>query len=257
MTQVGAGLAERGDRDTSDSTFRASVTSRGARNSREVLMNATVYSEMKPHPTRCAARAEDGTCWSLTGSRARRKTDAGIRHLGLAARQVPPRAGAVKEESHRLLAAKRDCPLSADATPDPAGRQARRRPGPEAALSRRRGEPMVRACRYGCLAAAQGGVPAPDLGANSRPMLDEKLELALLRKSISGSAGPCSPELLSCAHRAIKVGSTGVGVGGHSTLSDHESHRERAHSRRYLKSESWCLRCNCRGSWASARTRYL
>ena len=31
-------------------------------------MYATVYSEMKPHPTRCAARAEDGTCWSLTGS---------------------------------------------------------------------------------------------------------------------------------------------------------------------------------------------
>ena len=39
---------------TSESTFKAKVTSRGARNSREVLMYANVYSEMKPHPTRCA-----------------------------------------------------------------------------------------------------------------------------------------------------------------------------------------------------------
>jgi hypothetical protein len=30
------------------------VTSKGARNSRLVLMYASVYSEMKPHPTRCA-----------------------------------------------------------------------------------------------------------------------------------------------------------------------------------------------------------
>ena len=40
---------------TSEFTFRAKVTSRGARNSRQVLMYARVYSEMKPHPTRCAA----------------------------------------------------------------------------------------------------------------------------------------------------------------------------------------------------------
>ena len=40
---------------TSESTFKAKVTSRGARNSRLVLMYANVYSEMKPHPTRCAA----------------------------------------------------------------------------------------------------------------------------------------------------------------------------------------------------------
>ena len=40
---------------TSELTFNAKVTSRGAMNSREVLMNASVYSEMKPHPTRCAA----------------------------------------------------------------------------------------------------------------------------------------------------------------------------------------------------------
>src|SRR5579862_2691847 len=43
---------------TSESTFKANVTSKGARNSREVLMYATVYSEMKPHPTRCTAGAE-------------------------------------------------------------------------------------------------------------------------------------------------------------------------------------------------------
>ena len=40
---------------TSELTFNAKVTSRGAMNSREVLMYASVYSEMKPHPTRCAA----------------------------------------------------------------------------------------------------------------------------------------------------------------------------------------------------------
>ena len=37
---------------TSEFTFNANVTSTGARNSREVLMYASVYSEMKPHPTR-------------------------------------------------------------------------------------------------------------------------------------------------------------------------------------------------------------
>ena len=40
---------------TSELTFNAKVTSRGAMNTREVLMYASVYSEMKPHPTRCAA----------------------------------------------------------------------------------------------------------------------------------------------------------------------------------------------------------
>src|ERR1700722_4745386 len=43
---------------TSESTFKANVTSRGARNSREVLMYASVYSEMKPHPTRWTEGAE-------------------------------------------------------------------------------------------------------------------------------------------------------------------------------------------------------
>jgi hypothetical protein len=49
---------------------------------------------------------------------------------------------------------------------------------------------------------------------DSDTVLDEKLELALLRKSMSGSAGPCSLELLSGAHRAVKAGSTSIGVGG-------------------------------------------
>jgi hypothetical protein len=40
---------------TSELTFRARVISRGAMNNRLVLMNANVYSEMKPHPTRCTA----------------------------------------------------------------------------------------------------------------------------------------------------------------------------------------------------------
>ena len=37
---------------TSELTFSAKVTSSGARNSRLVLMYASVYSVMKPHPTR-------------------------------------------------------------------------------------------------------------------------------------------------------------------------------------------------------------
>ena len=38
---------------TSELTFNARLTSRGARNSRMVPMYASVYSEMNPHPTRC------------------------------------------------------------------------------------------------------------------------------------------------------------------------------------------------------------
>jgi len=48
----------------------------------------------------------------------------------------------------------------------------------------------------------------------SDTMLGEKLELALFRKSMSGSAGPCSLELLSWGYRAVKAGSTGIEVGG-------------------------------------------
>ena len=40
---------------TSESTFNAKVTSKGAMNNRLVLMYANAYSEIKPQPTRCAA----------------------------------------------------------------------------------------------------------------------------------------------------------------------------------------------------------
>jgi hypothetical protein len=49
---------------TSESTFKAKVTSTGARNSRLVLINANVYSEIKPHPTRCAAGEEGSSAAS-------------------------------------------------------------------------------------------------------------------------------------------------------------------------------------------------
>jgi hypothetical protein len=49
---------------TSESTFNARVTSRGAMNTRDVLMYASVYSEMKPHPTRCAAGASGSSAAS-------------------------------------------------------------------------------------------------------------------------------------------------------------------------------------------------
>jgi hypothetical protein len=65
----------------------------------------------------------------------------------------------------------------------------------------------------------------------SNTMLDEKLELALLRISMSDSAGQCSPEFLSCGRKAVTAGSTGIGVGVDSTLSDHGSHGGREHSR--------------------------
>ena len=42
-----------------------------------------------------------------------------------------------------------------------------------------------------------------------------------------------------------------------STLSDHESYGERAHSRRYLEPIFGCLRRNRRGVFAAAVTRYL
>lgn len=40
---------------TSEFILSARLTSRGARKTREVLMNASAYNEMKPHPTRRAA----------------------------------------------------------------------------------------------------------------------------------------------------------------------------------------------------------
>ena len=49
---------------TSELTFKARVTSSGARNTRLVPMNANAYSEMKPHPTRCAAGSSGTTAVS-------------------------------------------------------------------------------------------------------------------------------------------------------------------------------------------------
>jgi hypothetical protein len=69
---------------------------------------------------------------------------------------------------------------------------------------------------------------------DSDTMLDEKLELALLRKSMSSSAGSCSPGLLPWGRRADKAGSTTLRPTVDNTLSDHGSHGERAQSRRYV-----------------------
>jgi hypothetical protein len=52
---------------TSAFTFNARVTSRGARNSRLVLMKASVYSAMKPQPTRSAAAESSSKVAAATG----------------------------------------------------------------------------------------------------------------------------------------------------------------------------------------------
>ena len=54
---------------------------------------------------------------------------------------------------------------------------------------------------------------------------------------MSGSAGPCSPQLLPRGHRAIKTGSTCMAVD--STLSDHGRRGESAHCRRYGAFAEW------------------
>ena len=61
-------------------------------------------------------------------------------------------------------------------------------------------------------------------------MLDEKLELVLLSKFIVGQCRTMLSRAVN-GHGAVKAGSTGIGVGVDSTLSDHGSHGERAHSR--------------------------
>jgi hypothetical protein len=54
---------------TSELTFKAKVTSSGARNSRLVLMNASVYSAMNPHPTRRAPADPPSGPASASGGR--------------------------------------------------------------------------------------------------------------------------------------------------------------------------------------------
>jgi hypothetical protein len=63
---------------TSEFTFNAKVTSTGARNRRDVLMYASVYSEIKPQPTRWAA---DGS-GSDSGSGAGRAAGSANRTTG-------------------------------------------------------------------------------------------------------------------------------------------------------------------------------
>src|SRR5260370_4318780 len=62
-------------------------------------------------------------------------------------------------------------------------------------------------------------------------MLGEKLELALLRKSMSGTAGPCSLELLSWATEQSRPDRQALRPTLDSTLSDRGSHGERAPTR--------------------------
>jgi hypothetical protein len=89
-------------------------------------------------------------------------------------------------------------------------------PGPTAASSRSSAAPprSRKKSSHVALAYSLTRSSTKSVLPDSDTMLDERLELALLRKSMSGSAGPCSPELLSCAHRAVKAGSTSIGVGG-------------------------------------------
>ena len=86
---------------TSESTFNAKVTSKGARNSRLVLIYASVYSEMKPHPTRCAAFGGSGSSAASAAFRSFTWTLAGaaISRPGLAARCAPPQSKAAGRKS--------------------------------------------------------------------------------------------------------------------------------------------------------------
>jgi hypothetical protein len=94
----------------SESTFKANVTSRGARNSREVLMYATVYSEMKPHPTRCAAGAEGSSTASAAVRPSSPSSPAVAGRGGSAAEALPPSP----ETSGITLSSRRSDPYSRD-----------------------------------------------------------------------------------------------------------------------------------------------
>jgi hypothetical protein len=60
----------------------------------------------------------------------------------------------------------------------------------------------------------------------------------VLQKPMSGSAGPRSPELPSRGHSAAKPNRHPFSTAVDSTLSVHATHGERAHSRRYVRSEA-------------------
>ena len=93
--------------------------------------------------------------------------------------------------------------------------------------SRKKSSPAVSACSL-TRPSTKLVLPASDT------MLGEKLELALLRKSMSGSAGPCSLEPLSWVTEQLRPDRQALRPAVDSTLSDPGSHGERAHSRRYL-----------------------
>ena len=75
---------------TSESTFKAKVTSTGARNSRLVLMNANVYSEMKPHPTRCGAGGSGSSATAAAVRSINPSSPAVAGRYGRAAEVLPP-----------------------------------------------------------------------------------------------------------------------------------------------------------------------
>ena len=75
---------------TSESTFKAKVTSTGARNSRLVLMYASVYSEMKPHPTRRAPRGSGSSATAAAVRSCHPSSAAEGGRYGGAAGALPP-----------------------------------------------------------------------------------------------------------------------------------------------------------------------
>ena len=87
--------------------------------------------------------------------------------------------------------------------------------------------------------------------SDSDTKLDGKLEAALFRTIMSGSAGPCSPELLSWATEQLrKAADNDMRLAVDSTFSDQGSHGERAQSRRSARlrhlGEDQLSRCRTR-----------
>ena len=77
---------------TSEFTFNAKVTSRGAMNNRLVLMYANAYSETKPQPTACAAGDPGSSPASAAVRSLKRSSPAGGGRHAKAAAVLPPGA---------------------------------------------------------------------------------------------------------------------------------------------------------------------
>jgi hypothetical protein len=71
----------------------------------------------------------------------------------------------------------------------------------------------------------------------SDTMLGEKLELALLRKSMSGSAGPAVQSFCLGTTDQLRPDQQALRSAVDSTLSEHGSHGERAHCGRSARQE--------------------